>query len=40
MGIKDNKGRIERISVPVHGNKVLKKGLVSALIKLADIPID
>ena len=31
-------GRKERISVPVHGNKSLKKGLLSALLKLAGIP--
>lgn len=30
-------GRIERISVPVHGNQSLKKGLQSFLMKIADI---
>jgi predicted RNA binding protein YcfA (HicA-like mRNA interferase family) len=30
-------GRIERISVPVHGNKPLKSGLLRALMKLAEI---
>jgi predicted RNA binding protein YcfA (HicA-like mRNA interferase family) len=32
-------GRKERISIPVHGNKSLKRGLVKAIIKLADIKI-
>jgi len=31
------KGRIERISVPVHGNKPLKLGLLRALMKIAEI---
>ena len=30
-------GRIERISVPVHGNKDLKIGLLRAMMKIADI---
>ena len=30
-------GRIERISVPVHGNKPLKVGLLRHLMKLAGI---
>lgn len=30
-------GRQERISVPVHGNKDLKLGLLKAIMKLADI---
>jgi predicted RNA binding protein YcfA (HicA-like mRNA interferase family) len=30
-------GRIERISVPVHGNRPLKFGLLRALIKIAEI---
>lgn len=30
-------GRIERISVPVHGNKDLKIGLLRAVMKIADI---
>lgn len=30
-------GRIERISVPVHGNKPLKFGLLRSIMKLADI---
>ncbi len=34
--IKD--GKIERISVPVHGNKPLKSGLLTHLMKIADIP--
>lgn len=33
-------GRIERISVPVHGNKPLKVGLLKHLMKLADIQED
>jgi predicted RNA binding protein YcfA (HicA-like mRNA interferase family) len=30
-------GRIERISIPVHGNKSLKIGLLRALMKMASI---
>lgn len=30
-------GRKERISVPVHGNKDLKIGLLKALMKVAEI---
>ena len=30
-------GRKERLSIPVHGNKSLKKGLQAAIIKLAGI---
>ena len=30
-------GKIQRISVPVHGNKPLKAGLLKALIKAAEI---
>ncbi len=30
-------GQIERISVPVHGNKPLKLGLLKALLKVAGI---
>ena len=30
-------GRNERISVPVHGNKDLKTGLLRSIMKLADI---
>ena len=30
-------GRVERISVPVHANKPLKKGLLHALLKIAEI---
>ncbi len=30
-------GRRERISVPVHGNGSLKKGLLSAIMKLAGL---
>lgn len=30
-------GRNERISVPVHGNKDLKLGLLRSIMKLADI---
>ena len=33
-------GRKERISVPVHGNKDLKIGLLSAIIKIAQIEED
>lgn len=30
-------GRKERISVPVHGNKDLKVGLLRAIMKIAEI---
>ncbi|MDI9433950.1 MAG: type II toxin-antitoxin system HicA family toxin [Planctomycetota bacterium] len=30
-------GRPERISVPIHGNKPLKMGLLKHLMKIADI---
>jgi predicted RNA binding protein YcfA (HicA-like mRNA interferase family) len=30
-------GRIERISVPIHGNKSLKTGLLKHLLKIAGI---
>lgn len=30
-------GRPERTSVPIHGNKTLKKGLLNHLMKLANI---
>lgn len=30
-------GRMERISVPIHGNKPLKSGLLNHLIKLAQL---
>jgi predicted RNA binding protein YcfA (HicA-like mRNA interferase family) len=30
-------GRKERISVPVHGNKDLKLGMLKAIIKIAEI---
>lgn len=30
-------GSSARVSVPIHGNKVLKRGLQSHLMKLADI---
>lgn len=30
-------GRIETISIPVHGNKSLKKGLLRAIMKIAEI---
>ena len=30
-------GRVERISVPVHGNKPLKTGLLRTLMKIAEI---
>jgi len=33
-------GRKERISIPVHSNKSLKKGLLKAVLKLADIEIE
>jgi len=32
-------GRKERISIPVHSNRSLKKGLLKAILKLADIEI-
>ena len=31
--------RKERISIPVHSNKSIKKGLLKAILKLADIKI-
>ena len=31
-------GNIVRLSVPIHGNKPLKTGLLRHLIKLAEIP--
>ena len=33
-------GRKERISLPIHGNKPLKTGLLRHLMKIADIPED
>ena len=33
-------GRIERISVPVHGNKPLKVGLLRHIMKLAELTED
>ena len=33
-------GRIERISVPIHGNNDLKIGLLKHLLKLSGIPGD
>ncbi|HRW35847.1 MAG TPA: type II toxin-antitoxin system HicA family toxin [Thermotogota bacterium] len=30
-------GRMERISIPVHGNQDLKIGLLRAIMKIADI---
>ncbi len=30
-------GRIERISVPIHGNKTLKVGLLRHLMKIAEL---
>jgi predicted RNA binding protein YcfA (HicA-like mRNA interferase family) len=33
-------GRIERLSVPIHGNKELKRGLQSHLAKLAGLTPD
>jgi len=32
-------GRKERISIPVHSNKSLKKGLLKAILKLAEVEI-
>ncbi|OGD33719.1 hypothetical protein A2V94_04845 [Candidatus Atribacteria bacterium RBG_16_35_8] len=32
-------GRKERISIPVHSNKSIKKDLLKAILKLADIEI-
>jgi len=31
-------GREETISIPVHGNRTLKPGLIRHILKLADIP--
>jgi predicted RNA binding protein YcfA (HicA-like mRNA interferase family) len=30
-------GRIERISIPIHGNTPLKKGLLKHLMKIAEL---
>lgn len=35
--IHTKEGRIERISVPIHGNNPLKFGLLKALMKIAEI---
>jgi predicted RNA binding protein YcfA (HicA-like mRNA interferase family) len=31
-------GSVVRLSIPIHGNKSLKAGLLRHLVKLADIP--
>lgn len=31
-------GRIVRLSIPIHGNRALKMGLLRHLLKIADIP--
>lgn len=33
-------GSVVRISVPVHGNRPLKKGLLTHLLKMAEVPED
>jgi predicted RNA binding protein YcfA (HicA-like mRNA interferase family) len=33
-------GMPERISIPVHGNKDLKTGLLNSILKIADVPED
>jgi predicted RNA binding protein YcfA (HicA-like mRNA interferase family) len=33
-------GSIVRLSIPIHGNHPLKRGLLRHLMKLADIPAD
>jgi predicted RNA binding protein YcfA (HicA-like mRNA interferase family) len=33
-------GRKERVSIPVHGNKDLKQGLLKAILKIAEISED
>jgi predicted RNA binding protein YcfA (HicA-like mRNA interferase family) len=33
-------GSVVRLSVPVHGNKPLKTGLLKHLLKMAEIPVD
>jgi predicted RNA binding protein YcfA (HicA-like mRNA interferase family) len=33
-------GKPERISIPVHGNNDLKKGLLKSILKIVDIPED
>ncbi len=33
-------GKIVRVSVPIHGNKPLKRGLLRHLLKIADLPED
>jgi len=38
--IYGKEGQIERISVPVHGNQDLKRGLQRALMRIADISED
>ncbi len=35
--VKEN--RIERISIPIHGNKELKIGLLKQILKITDITI-
>ncbi len=38
--IYTNENRIERISIPIHGNKELKIGLLKHILKIADIKLD
>ena len=38
--IYGKRGNIARISVPIHGNKPLKIGLLKHLLKMADLPED
>ena len=33
-------GRVVRLSIPIHGNKSLKTGLLRHLLKMAEIPED
>ena len=38
--MKPMSGSVVRLSIPIHGNRPLKKGLLGHLAKLAEIPDD
>ncbi len=38
--IYGKRGSVVRISVPIHGNRPLKKGLLAHLLKMAEAPED
>ncbi|HPO63272.1 MAG TPA: type II toxin-antitoxin system HicA family toxin [Candidatus Kapabacteria bacterium] len=38
--IYTKKDRVERISIPIHGNKELKIGLLKYILKISEIRID